>query len=121
MRIRPLLAVAALVLALAGCAGAIPPVVAPVVVNVGDIQGTTVEVPLGSTLVLNTGDLAVDSYSAEVADPSVAEFVAGRDDGSATFNPGFTPKKVGETEVTLSNENGGIQNVEFTLEVTQAP
>ena len=118
---RSVLAAAALVLALAGCSGAVPPVVAPVVVNVGDIEGTTVEVPLGSTLVLNTGDLGVESYTAEVADPSVAEFVQGVEDAHTSYYPGFTPKKVGETEVTLSNENGGIQNVEFTLEVTQAP
>ena len=123
MSIRRLLAVAAtasvLVAGLASCAAT--PVVTPVVVNSGDIQGSVVEVPLNSTLVINTGDLAVDSYTAEIADPSIAEFVQGKDDGSATFNPGFTPKKVGETEVTLSNENGGIQNVEFTLKVVPVP
>lgn len=112
-------AVASMLVALAGCAAA--PVVTPVVVEVGDLQGETVKVPLNSTLVINTGDLAVDSYTATIADESVAEFVQGRTDGSATFNPGLTPKKVGETEVTLSNENGGIQNVVFTLEVEPVP
>ena len=123
MSIRRLLAVAAtasvLVAALAACGAT--PVVTPVVVNSGDIQGSVVEVPLNSTLVINTGDLAVDSYTAEIADPSIAEFVQGREDGSASFNPGLKPKKVGETEVTMTNEQGGIQPLEFTLKVTPAP
>ena len=105
--------------ALAGCATT--PVVAPITVNVGDLQGKTVEVPIDSVLNINTGDLAVDSYTAKIKDTSIASFVQGRTDGSATFNPGLKPLKVGETEVTLSNENGGIQNVEFTLKVTPAP
>lgn len=123
MRIRRLAVVAvaaSVLLGIAGCT-APGPVVAPIVVNVGDIQGSVVEVPLNSTLVINTGDLAVDSYSAKIADESVASFVQGREDGSASFNPGLQPKKVGETEVTLSNENGGIQNVDFTLKVTPIP
>jgi len=124
MRIRRLLAAAAaasvLLVGIAGCT-APTPVVTPIVVNAEDIQGGVVEVPLNSTLVINTGSLAVDSYSATIADPSIAEFVQGKDDGSATFNPGLTPKKVGETEVTLSNKDGGIQDVDFTLKVTPIP
>lgn len=122
MSIRRLLAVAAtaslLVVGLAACAPS--PVVAPIVVNAGDIQGSTVEVPLNSTLVINTGDLPVDSYTAEVADESIATFVQGKDDGSASFNPGFTPKAVGSTEVTMTNEQGGIQSLQFTIEVVPA-
>jgi hypothetical protein len=112
-------AVASVLVALAGCTAA--PVVEPVVVEVGDLQGETVEVPLNSTLVINTGDLKVDSYSAEVADSSVAEFVKGARAGDFDTYPGMKPKKVGETEVTLSNENGGIQNVVFTLKVVPVP
>ena len=122
MSIRRLLAVAAVAASLVALSACAPtPVVAPIVVNAGDIQGSTVEVPLNSTLVINTGDLAVDSYTAEVADESIATFVQGKDDGSASFNPGFSPKKVGETEVTLTNEQGGIQPLEFTLKVTPVP
>lgn len=124
MSIRRLIAAAAtataLLTGLAACAPATP-VVAPIVVEAGDIQGTTVEVPLNSTLVVNTGDLPVDSYTATVADEGVATFTQGKDDGSATFSPGFSPKKVGETEVTMTNEQGGIQPLEFTLKVTPVP
>ena len=74
---------------------------------------------VGQVLDINTGDLAVDSYSAEIEDPSVAEFVEGRDDGGATFNPGVTALAVGTTKVTLSNEDGGIEDVVFTVDVTE--
>lgn len=125
MRIRRVLVAAAaaalLLVGVAGCVGAPGPVVAPIVVNAGDIQGSVVEVPLNSTLVINTGSLAVDSYTAKIADPSIADFVQGKEDGGASFNPGLTPKKVGETEVTLSNKDGGIENVDFTLKVTPIP
>jgi carbohydrate-selective porin OprB len=112
-------AAASIVLGLTACAAT--PAVAPITVEVGDLQGETVQVPLNSMLNINTGDLDVDSYTAEIADTSIAEFVEGRDDGSATFNPGLKPLKVGETEVVLKNEDGGIQNVTFTLEVVPVP
>lgn len=107
------------VIGLSACAPGV--VVAPITVNANDIQGETVEVPLNSLLNINTGDLAVDSYTAEVDDSSIAEFVQGREDGSATFNPGFKPLKVGETEVTMTNDQGGIQPLEFTIKVVPVP
>lgn len=122
MRTSILAAVGAAVLALGlgACAqGTGGGQVAPVTVEVNDLQGSTVEVGMYQVLNINTGDLPVDSYTAEIADPSIAEFVQGRDDGSATYNPGFTPKKVGQTTITMTNEDGGIQPVEFTLVVTE--
>lgn len=114
-----LAAAAAITLALGLSACASGPVIAPVTVEVGDLQGTTVELITGQVLNINTGSLEVDSYTASVADPSIAEFSQGYTDGSATFNPGFEAKKVGQTEVTLTNEQGGIQSVEFTINVTK--
>jgi hypothetical protein len=104
-------------LALTACAPT--PVVAPVTVSANELQGETVKVAINQVLNINTGDLAVDSYTAEVEDPSIAEFVQGHDDGSAQFNPGFQPLKVGSTKVTMTNEQGGIQPLEFTIEVTE--
>src|SRR3982751_213264 len=95
------------------------PVVAPVVVKIGDIDGTTVTVALNQVVDLDTGSLSVTSYSGTVADTSIATFTPGHKDGDAEFNPGLTPHKVGTTEVTLSNSNGGIHKVEFTLDVTK--
>ena len=94
------------------------PVVAPVTVSVGDLQGATVDVALNQVININTGDLAVDSYTAEIADPSILEFVQGKEDGGATFNPGLKPLKVGTTEVTMTNAQGGIQPLTFTVKVT---
>jgi len=108
------------VLGLAACAPSpIGPVVAPVTVDVNDLQGATVEVALNQVVNITTGSLAVDSYTAQIADPTVLEFVQGRDDGSATFNPGLRPLKVGQTGVTLTNEQGGIQPLQFTVVVTE--
>ena len=112
-------ATVALGLALTGCSSPTGPVVAPVVVNAEDIQGGIVTVALNQVVSINTGSLDVDSYTATIADKSIAEFVQGRDDGSAQFNPGLKPLKVGETEVTLANKDDGIEDVEFTLTVTE--
>jgi len=95
------------------------PVVAPVVLRIADLDGSTVRVGLNQVVDLDTGSLPVTSYSGTVADTAIATFTPGRTDGGAEFNPGLTPHKVGTTEVTLSNSNGGIQNVEFTLTVTK--
>jgi hypothetical protein len=111
---------ASAVLGLSACA-AQSTAVAPVTVLVNDLQGETVKVALNQVVNINTESLAVDSYTAEIADPSVAEFIQGRKDGSAEFNPGLKPLKVGETKVTLTNEQGGIQPLVFTLEVVAAP
>jgi hypothetical protein len=116
---RPVAAVL-IVVALAGVAGCAPPdpVVAPVVRDAGDLQGATVELEVGQVLDIDTGDLAVDSYSGVVSDPSVATFTPGREENGATFNPGVEALAEGTTEVVLSNEDAGIQDVTFTVEVS---
>ncbi|MGK0742217.1 hypothetical protein ACSHWG_10095 [Leucobacter sp. Z1108] len=96
-------------------------VIAPVTMEANDLQGAEVELLVGQALNINTGDLAVDSYTGEVADPSVAEFSPGRNDGSAEFNPGVIALATGTTEVTMTNEQGGIQPLEFTVVVTEKP
>ncbi|MFM9877002.1 MAG: hypothetical protein ACKVOG_04020 [Rhodoglobus sp.] len=104
------------VVGLSACAPTTP-VVAPVTVSVGDLQGATVDVALNQVINIDTGDLAVDSYTAEIADSSILEFVQGKEDGGATFNPGLKPLKEGTTEVTLTNEQGGIQPLVFSVTV----
>jgi hypothetical protein len=115
------LAAAAAVFTVVGLSACAPftPVVAPVTVDANNLQGQTVEVGLNQVLNINTGDLPVDSYTAEIEDPSVIEFVQGRDEGGATYTPGFTALKVGETDVTMTNEQGGIQPLEFTVKVVE--
>ncbi|WP_426325252.1 hypothetical protein [Microbacterium sp. E-13] len=119
---RPLAALIVLgfVVSVAGCSasGGSPPVIAPVVRDAGDLQGETVELQVGQMLDIDTGDLAVHSYSGAVDDPSVAKFIEGREDGGATYNPGIEALAEGKTQVVLSNADGGIQDVTFTVEVS---
>lgn len=116
---RTIVTAVALLAMLTACDQFAKPVVAPVTVKIADIDGTTVRVALNQVVNLDPGSLAVDSYSGTVADPSIATFTKGAKTGEAKFNPGLTPHKVGTTEVTLSNKDGGIQDVEFTLTVTE--
>lgn len=128
---RALAAVGALavLVALAGCAsgsgdsgssaapstaGQLP----PVIVDLGEVDGTTVEVALGNSIDLVGDDVHYATWEADIADPSIVEFVPGRDDGSAQFNPGLTATAVGETEVELSNSHSGDE-VAFTVVVTE--
>ncbi|WP_194408734.1 hypothetical protein [Microbacterium cremeum] len=117
--VQPLAAtlVAGIVLLLAACVPA-EPVIAPVTRDAGSLQGATVELEVGQVLNIDTGDLAVDSYRGEVADPSIARFTPGREEDGATFNPGVEGLAEGRTEVVLSNSGGGIQDVTFTVEVS---
>lgn len=107
---------------LSGCASTPnTPVVAPITMSTDELQGATVELPLNTILNITTGSLETDSYTAKIADTSIVEFTQGYTDGSATFNPGLKPLKVGSTEVVLTNEQGGIQPVTFTVDVVAAP
>ncbi len=117
LRVLAALVAVSAVVGLSGCTST--PVVAPVTVSVGKLQGATVKVSLSQIITINTGDLAVDSYTAEIADSSILEFTQGKEEGGATFNPGLTPLTVGTTEVTLTNAQGGIQPLTFTVTVTQ--
>lgn len=92
-------------------------VIAPVTMSVNELQGADVELVVGQVLNINIESLAVDSYTGEVTDPKVAEFVPGDKSGSAEFNPGVTALAQGSTKVTMKNEQGGIQPLEFTVTV----
>ncbi len=91
--------------------------VAPEMIDVAELRDARVELVVGQTLVIDTGDLAVASYRAAVADETVAVFVAGHRDDSAEFAPGLTALEAGSTEVTLTNEQGGTDPVQFEVVV----
>ena len=91
-------------------------VIAPIIVDTADLNGTTVDLPLNNVMdIVVPADTEAD-WTASVADPSILEFVAGGSDGSATFNPGIKPLKAGSTEVTLTNSVTG-DTVTFTVNV----
>lgn len=93
-------------------------VIAPVTMSANDLQGATVDLVVGQSLNILTGDLAGDSYTATVSEERVAEFVPGGTKGDAEFNPGVRALAVGEATVVLANADGGIQDVTFTVDVT---
>lgn len=106
-------------LGLAGCSstsGGDSSALPPVIVELDQVDGTTVEVPEGGAIDLTGDDETYTEWTAEIADPEVVEFTPGRDDGSAQFNPGLTAKSIGGTEVTLDNGETG-DSVTFTVEV----
>ncbi|GAA2231234.1 hypothetical protein N1031_07565 [Herbiconiux moechotypicola] len=127
-KLLPVVAAAALVVVLSACSSTPSntsetpiggDVITPVTMEANDLQGATVDLIVGQVLNINTGDLATDSYTGEVADTAVARFVQGQTGGSAELNPGVEALAVGETEVTMTNEQGGIQPLEFTVVVTE--
>jgi hypothetical protein len=95
-------------------------VLPPIIVELADAEGTTVEVPLDNVVDLVTGDDdSVTAWTAKIADESIVEFVPGKDDGSAQFNPGLTPLAEGTTDVVLTNSETD-STVAFTVTVTPA-
>ena len=114
---------AATVLGLAACApdeaepaSSSAEVVAPTMADFSSLEGQTIELPQGGTLVITGDDETFDKWTAEQTDDMVAKFVAGSDDGSAQYNPGFEALAAGETKVTLVNSETGA-SVTFTIVV----
>lgn len=127
---RPLLRTGALALAagamiaLVGCAASDDAAdagstgtIAPVIVDINEIDGTTIQVVEGNVIDLTGDDDTYLDWTADIADTSVVEFTPGKDDGSAQFNPGLTALSPGESEVALDNSASG-DTVTFTVEVT---
>jgi ABC-type Fe3+-hydroxamate transport system substrate-binding protein len=93
-------------------------VIAPVIVQLVDQDGRTVSVGLDNVVDLVAVDPTV--WSAEIEDPSIAEYVPGGSRGGASFNPGLQPLAVGSTTVALTNRSDD-STVVFTLEVVAGP
>ena len=88
----------------------------PVIVEIGSLDGTTVELTEGSTIDVTGDEETYTDWTAEIADPAVVSFTPGRDEGGAQFNPGFEALAVGSTEVTMSNSSSG-ETLTFTIDV----
>lgn len=108
----------ALAAGLTGCAapgtGGMP---APVSVDLGSVNGSTVRVQVGNVVNLTGDDTDFTSWSAHIRDERIVTFSPGKDDGSAQFNPGLRAVAEGSTEVTLDNSASG-KTVTFTVDVT---
>jgi len=85
---------------------ALPPVM------IDPLTTSEVSVRITRTIVLTVADPG--KWSATIADPTIAIFVAGGDQGSYTNNPGIKPLAVGGTTATITSNDGQI----FTLAIT---
>ena len=103
--------------ATAASGGTVGNVLPPVIADLTAVDGTTVVVKVGGTIDLTGDDSTYTDWTASIADPAIAEFTPGRNDGSASFNPGITGLAAGSTEVTLTNSTSGTA-VTFTVDVT---
>lgn len=103
-----------------GCASAEPggETLPPVIVDITEIDGTTIEVAEGNAIDLTGDDETYLDWTAEIEDSDIVTFTPGKDDGSAQFNPGLDAVSAGETEVTLDNSTSG-DTVTFTVKVTE--
>ncbi|WP_139415554.1 hypothetical protein [Agromyces laixinhei] len=117
--LRLLLVVAVSGVGLTACTAGSDTLPAPVVVDLGEIDGTSIEVVEGNVIDLTGDDETYTEWTAEIDDPAIARFTPGRDDGSAQFNPGITAIAEGSTGVTLENGETG-DTVSFTVEVAPA-
>lgn len=90
-------------------------VVAPIIVDVTTLDGTTVDVPEGNFIDVNVPTDTEAKWTATIADGMILSFTAGGTDGSAVMNPGFAALAAGTTEVTMTD---GSQTVKFTVNVT---
>jgi hypothetical protein len=98
-------------------AGAESGTLAPTTFTVGELPGTEVTLKVGQVLNITTGDLSADSYTGEVKDAGIAEFIAGKVDKSAVYNPGVKGLAAGATEVTLTNSDSAIEPIVFKVTV----
>jgi hypothetical protein len=101
----------------AASTGTVGNVLPPVIADLGSIDGTTVDVKVDGVIDLTGDDETYADWEADIADPAVAEFTPGRDEGGASFNPGITGLAAGSTEVTLTNSTSD-ETVTFTVTVT---
>ncbi len=91
-----------------------PQALPPVIAEVGELDGSTFEINAAQPLVVNAPDPT--EWTGEASDPAVAEFVPGKDDGSALFNPGFEAKGSGSTDATMTAPDGTVYA--FTIVVS---
>jgi len=96
-----------------GGSNALPPIIA----DLNSIDGTTVEVKVGGHIDLTGDSTTYKDWTGEVSDPKVAEFVAGKDEGGASFNPGIVGLAAGEATVKMTNSTSN-KTVTFTVKVT---
>jgi hypothetical protein len=80
---------------------------APEIVDLGTVDGTTVNVVVSNKIILNSETLPADQWTAKVTDPTLVYFTPGTVTGTTVENPTLQPLMVGTTRVQLTNASNG--------------
>ncbi|WRS30532.1 hypothetical protein U6G28_02260 [Actinomycetaceae bacterium MB13-C1-2] len=88
-------------------------VLPPQIVEGTDLQGGSFTITKDQPLVVNVDDPT--EWTGETVDKAVAEFVAGRDDGSAVFNPGFSAVGTGTTDASMTAPDGTTYSFKISV------
>lgn len=79
----------------------------PEPVNLGTVDGTTVNVVVSNKIILNSDTLPANQWTAKITDPTLVSFTPGTVSGSTVVNPELQPLMVGTTRVQLTNASNG--------------
>ena len=105
------------VLLLTGCTGDSAPQPSPTqTIQIDEVASEEVTIAVGEELSIDAGDHP-EVYRAIVIDASVAEFVPGTAGSDAT-NPSLLGVASGESDIVLSDPAGELEDISFTLTVT---
>lgn len=111
----------ALLLAVSGCTGIVPPPAAtPFTMRLADIQSGTVRLGLHQVMWIDVGRTS-ERFSALIADERVVAVVQHRDETAGRFEPELIPLRIGTTQVALVSSIPGRAVVGFTVVVTEKP
>jgi hypothetical protein len=92
-------------------------VLPPIIVNLDTVDGTTVEIKVGGHIDLTGDSTTYKDWTGVISDPNVAEFIPGKDEGGAQFNPGIVGLAIGVVTANLTNSTTN-DAVMFTVNVT---
>lgn len=114
-RARAVASLVAVVLALTACVEH-PVPVAPLKVQLADIQSHTIRLRLHQVLEIDLGGSS-ERFTPEIADPRIVSIVERRDLTSGRFEPEVVPLRFGSTQVALIGADPG-DTVGFRVTVT---
>lgn len=87
-------------------------VIAPITVNLSDIQNADIEVTSGNTINLNVQDGTETGWKADIKDNKIVEYTPGTDKDGVTTNPSLKALNKGTTKVKIYND---VNDVTFTV------
>lgn len=91
---------------------------APIIHTPDELDGQNITINFERSLIINVPDNPQDWTTGSVDDNTIAQFIPGRADATATFNPGFIARNHGETTAHITNPTTGT-TITFTLTISE--